>query len=691
MIGNVGLTQNIIESKINDIHHIEKIMYSNFDYQKYTKISQYKNIYQPIIDESDNVFKYTYKIKHEDNDLHLVMKDLFLFTEECEQNINYVDDILSISISIKKDGVTEIINIGEYSGLGLHAINVISDYKKLRVLRFPITSSFGIITFLNSRYLNIEIKSRTKHNFCIMGSHNVLCDHMEIDKFNWSTHEYLEPTWQETEHDLKAGNNKIVDKCLSGHFRSLILVTDNDVKLEGYITAHNCSFLLDKFFLNIHNIGKGKIAYCFTNMYKKKELLGEYQPSGTISISKDGLDLNILSSHQTKIKIIYNQYSLISILKEDANNYNPIIKIFEMLNIGYTTEKDTLELYLNKNPQITFNKEVYKKYTNITTFYKKYELENENGYEYKYNNFFTDVSENSYICNISMHIDDNDKILQISDIISIEMLIEKDGNQTIYHKYSGHTLNAIFSATEYENNKYTIELPIVKCLFACKFLENGYNLVLKIKLNQFNVKLVAIVKYIEMLDQEEITKIKNLPIQRMIKHIVDETFEIKKGLNKIKLSVENMQCDSMFLIFPIDISKIDAELLIGGKIKQINKYYSNIQYSGLENLPNVMIFDVYRNISEFYGNQPTGNVMLDDNTILTFTSDVTGHLIVGYSLFDLIMYENKQIKFFDMPIKKTKENKKNLSTKVVVIDNTCLTSNNFSKKPKKIEIKKLII
>ncbi len=61
-----------------------------------------------------------------------------------------------------------------------------------------------------------------------------------------------------------------------------------------------------------------------------------------------------------------------------------------------------------------------------------------------------------------------------------------------------------------------------------------------------------------------------------------------------------------------------------------------------------MIFDIYQNVKEFYNIQPTGNVLLDGNAKLIFDSDEIGHLIVGYVTLDLIIYENKQIKFIDM-------------------------------------------
>jgi hypothetical protein len=97
------------------------------------------------------------------------------------------------------------------------------------------------------------------------------------------------------------------------------------------------------------------------------------------------------------------------------------------------------------------------------------------------------------------------------------------------------------------------------------------------------------------------------------------------------------------------MNDVNAILKIGDNRHEMNKYTSNRQFCGLCNNPNILIFDIYKNIQEFYNTQPTGNVLLDGNVSFTFDSNILGYLTVGYVLLDLIMYENNKIKFFDMP------------------------------------------
>lgn len=308
-----------------------------------------------------------------------------------------------------------------------------------------------------------------------------------------------------------------------------------------------------------------------------------------------------------------------------------------------------LDDYLTKQPEITFNKEVYKQYTDITNVTQTYQFTTNDGFAHSYNNFCNESNVNSYINEIYLYIPDN--ILLMEDIISVEVSIESCDTKSIYHKYSGKVLNAIKLGCDKSNiNRCAIELPLIKHIFVNQFLQNGYKLRINVSLNKLCTNLSAIVTYVKMMDQKEIEKLNVAQPNRITRHIVDEVFQIEKGINTITLSPENMQCCLIFFIFPENMSNVNATLKFGEHEHQINKYCSNRQFCGLCDNPNIMIFDIYRNMSEFYNIQPIGNIKLDGNASFTFESSELGHLIVGYVLLDLITYVNTKIKFFDMPI-----------------------------------------
>jgi hypothetical protein len=309
-----------------------------------------------------------------------------------------------------------------------------------------------------------------------------------------------------------------------------------------------------------------------------------------------------------------------------------------------------LEDYLTHNPAITFNKEVYRQYTEVMNISKIYNFSTSDGFIYSYDDFCNTQVENSYINEIYLYMTEETGILSRTDIISVEILVKSNNTSSIYHEYSGKLLNAIKLATDYENiNKYMVELPLVKYIFVNQFVQSKYKLQINVKVNRLNINLFANVFYTKMLDKKEITDLQKMPIYRLVRHIVSETFSIEKGSNTITLSPEKMQCCLIFFIFPDNMNDVNAILKIGDNRHEMNKYTSNRQFCGLCNNPNILIFDIYKNIQEFYNTQPTGNVLLDGNVSFTFDSNILGYLTVGYVLLDLIMYENNKIKFFDMP------------------------------------------
>jgi hypothetical protein len=319
-----------------------------------------------------------------------------------------------------------------------------------------------------------------------------------------------------------------------------------------------------------------------------------------------------------------------------------------MTNLSYLTSK--ISDYLTEHPQITFNKEVYKQYCDIGVVRKHYNVKTTDGMHFEYNAFCNSETKNSFTDNIKLFLE-HPNILSVDDILYVEVTIESPRTKLVLHKYSGKTLlimSKIFPNMFKDNS---IELPIVKYMFTDYIIKYGYMLNIKIKLNKFVNQLCFLVTYIKMNCHEELEKLKRAPIHRLIKHIIDETFEIKQGENYITLSPSTMQCGAIFFTFPHGLENVKCILTINDIEYPIDKYYSNIQYHQLNNCRNVMIFDSFENLREINNYQPTGNILIKNKMTLKFNSNLTGHLIVGYILYDIIMYDHQKnnIMFADMP------------------------------------------
>lgn len=311
----------------------------------------------------------------------------------------------------------------------------------------------------------------------------------------------------------------------------------------------------------------------------------------------------------------------------------------------FNLDKKNLVSYLTEYPEVTFNKEVFKKYTDVTNVYTSYKLESSDGYKYSCEIISNDSVKNSFLNEISLYVEND--ILLIEDITSVEITINSETTTSVLHKYSGLTLKAILLATK-NTNEYKINLPLVRGILTDKFIKNKYKLKLAVNLNKYNVNLHLSANYIKMLNENELLELQSTSPRRIIRHIVDEHFLIEKGLNVFKLSPENMQCCLIFFTFPSNMKNINATLKIGENEHHINKYYSNFQFEGLNNNQNIMIFDIYKNVQEFYNTQPTGNILFDGNVELSFESENIGDLVIGYILLDMIIYDPAKIKFFDM-------------------------------------------
>jgi hypothetical protein len=319
-----------------------------------------------------------------------------------------------------------------------------------------------------------------------------------------------------------------------------------------------------------------------------------------------------------------------------------------MSNLSYLTSK--MSDYLTTNPEITFNKEVYKQYTDIGVIRKIYNVSSTDGVTYECNTFCGPETKNSFTNNIKLFLE-HPNSLSINDILHVEITIESPSTRLVLHRYSGKTLYvmSLMYPDMFKNN--SIELPIVKYMFIDYIIQYGYTLNVKIKLNKFVDQLCFLATYIKMNTHIELETLRTAPIHRLLKHIIDETFEIKQGENYITLSPCTMQCGAIIFTFPHFLENVKCILTINDTDYPIDKYYSNIQYHQLNDCRNVMIFDSFENLKEINNYQPTGNILIKNKMTLKFDSNLTGHFIVGYILYDIIMYNHQtnNISFADMP------------------------------------------
>lgn len=317
MKGNIGLTNNIINKKVNDIQNLFGLTYytNTIDshavqtHKQYTNILPHKQVYDPIFYEKDDTFCYEFAIKSNNPDKFLILKDLFLFSHDDVIVDEFYPNIISIIHEIKKNNDKLLLN--EFDGESLKAINILCDYNNKYYLTLPIISSYGVINLLGTSYINLKIISSHKYNFKILGTFNNVVNDTEIKMFVQMQHKYLISPFHLHVKNVNKGNNiiKINNNLNDVHYRSIILITDEKARISGIIKTENFSTninLITTMHLKLGN----KIIFVITNSFNKKnDNICTYQPQGTIKTKC--LNFEFVSEIDCSMKIICQQYNIL--------------------------------------------------------------------------------------------------------------------------------------------------------------------------------------------------------------------------------------------------------------------------------------------------------------------------------------------------------------------------------------------
>jgi hypothetical protein len=344
---------------------------------------------------------------------------------------------------------------------------------------------------------------------------------------------------------------------------------------------------------------------------------------------------------------------------------------------------DTIGKYLYGNPQITFNKSIYKRYcdtikqnffynpTNITLtdIFYKYSFEIYPSGDHL-------VLHNVYFC--------NETNIDINNISNISVYIIKNTNDTnnstivnVLHKFSFKSVKTLYSVFKRNTNDCMLEIPNIDFIYLPYLNTYGYHFLFEIQsyvpmpsiklMFQTNLMLdlIEIKKFEELCGQTsepnymflngfesesfmnpEIPKIFNL----YFRHIFDETVNITNDQNIINLKINNMQC-CLFIMYFEPTNKaismtIDGYLKIGEIQWNIDKYASNKKY-GIEN-KNIYIWDAFNNFTEIKEIQAKGSILFK-NPKLEFISNAEGKMNIIYLCYDILSINDKTktISFFE--------------------------------------------
>lgn len=322
MKGNIGLTNNVINKKVNKKKENYMFGYTQSNkidshvtqtHKRYTNILPHKQIYDPTLNKKDDLFCYEFMITNNDPNKFLVLKDLFLFSFDDVEVNDFYPNIKSITHEIKKNNDKILLN--EFDGESLKAINILCKYNNKYCLHMPIISSYGVIDLLGNSYINFKILSSYQHNFKMLGIFNHVACNMEIERFTTMHHQYLNVSFDLRVENLNSGNSAInFNNTDDLHYRSIILITDKKSKIEGTLKTNNFNTNINLAEIPHLNLDD-KVIFLITNSYNKKiDNICNYPPQGTIRTKY--LNFEFVSEIECSIKIICQTYNILTLFKE---------------------------------------------------------------------------------------------------------------------------------------------------------------------------------------------------------------------------------------------------------------------------------------------------------------------------------------------------------------------------------------
>jgi hypothetical protein len=320
-----------------------------------------------------------------------------------------------------------------------------------------------------------------------------------------------------------------------------------------------------------------------------------------------------------------------------------------------SNEKE-VKAYLTEKPQITFSKNIYRRFCDVNnktlTYIPTSICNNEYTFRLTTNTFDLGKLQNHQITSIYL-CEKNDK-LKIEDIENVDIYAEKiDGsNKVVFHNYTANTLKFISTLFESANSDTVINLPHLNNILINEFKKQNYNIVIKVTIvKQLNP--ILMIKYVCLRDQEEIKRVNQTHSPILLRHLYEQTYNVTKGNNIVELNAVNIQCGMMMMTLQPNVSNADCE--ITGKFTsdamvnlefEINKYACNKKYSRLESNKNMYVLDALNNVETFYEYQSAGTFQFGEKNILMFNSNFNGNLVISFVCFDMLIY-HPQIHFLD--------------------------------------------
>lgn len=314
---------------------------------------------------------------------------------------------------------------------------------------------------------------------------------------------------------------------------------------------------------------------------------------------------------------------------------------------------DTIQIYLTANPQITFQKGVYRRYCKFFSDTQKLnsiQEEKKRCFEIK-----TDLPfyRDSILNNIFLETDNIDNI----EYVELYWKKRQDNEDNIMPQITNlYKLNKQFIKN--------IFLKVEDNMYKFSYILNMFPLIL-MDLTKFNFHIDIhynstvgddniYIDYKIIEDEGELNKFRSLPHEYLLKTCKYKEYELKEGINLINLSdFSDKELYGMVLNFDNPSIKVNGKFVTNynEKIININRNFKSY-LKVFDNFENSVIIDPNENFistrenfqSNEGGYQPTGSISVGIDPYFELNSNMSGKIYITIYEYDIMRIYNDYFK-----------------------------------------------
>ena len=345
-----------------------------------------------------------------------------------------------------------------------------------------------------------------------------------------------------------------------------------------------------------------------------------------------GVNINDIDITQFKNKEIINKV-------QNKVKYDTIVN--SEFKINHENDNHLAQqVYLSGNAQITFAKQIYRRYTDFNMTNSCIDKQNIDGLVYEKE--FDNVNN---IMALFIKIDGYDSVDDVYDLIE-NVNINISGVEFL--NLSGGGIKAIYNSLKPNMDKsnglaillhYSVPIPV--------FVLFNKNMKIKIKFKKnINSEVSIGIRYMVMKSQAEIGKFVQVGHEYLFRNSVEYKIDVTQNQKKVFKFPNDYLAEFVYFIMPNQTCDMKGVMTSGNDTYVIDRYHGKDCVKLLYdfNLSN-NVYMCTSNIGSGTNFQPNGNIVLKKTDKIEITANYSGKLIIVICYFNILRIMNGSMGF----------------------------------------------